>query len=196
MSGLYFGHFWALGSQCKSCSSSVMMMACLDQFSLNSDLPHCHVCFGSSSLDYFLFLPKICFCTKQLALKLDSPAESSCYLFLFHLAAETLCFNDLLFILAWSCARLLCACWAFVNALWTSGLSLKNLTASVSTWCRWKLLLMWHSFCCFWTAGLHTVRGHADPLPLWGGFSPVCCALRHPPGFHSLIWLSSVFSVG
>lgn len=62
--GLYFG---ALGSQYKSCSSSVMVVACLDQFSWNSDLPLCHVCFGSSSWDCFLFLHMICCCAHVLS---------------------------------------------------------------------------------------------------------------------------------
>lgn len=55
--GLYFG---ALGCHCKSCSSSVMVVVCLDHFSLNSYLPRCHVCFGSSSWGCFLFLHMIC----------------------------------------------------------------------------------------------------------------------------------------
>lgn len=67
---------------------------------------------------------------KQQAFKLYSPAEGSRYLFLLPLAAEMTRIGNLFLILAQSCARPLCACWAFVNALWTSVLSLKNLGAS------------------------------------------------------------------
>lgn len=107
----------------------------------------------------------------QLALQLDSPDES-CYQFLLHLAAEMLCFGNLCLILAWSCAKLLCACWAFVHIL-----DFNPKPEEFGCRCfhtaqrRWNSLLVWNSFCCFWTTGQNfcTVHGNADPhhLIIW-----------------------------
>lgn len=128
-------------------------------------------------------------CAKQLTLKLDSPSESSCYLFLLHLAAEKSCSGNLF---AWSCAWLPWACWAFVNALRTSVLGLNNLAAGA-----FMLLNVHENF--YWCEILiaKTFTQFMEMLilisSLCGVFFPFFYALRHPPILHSLIWPSSIF---
>lgn len=192
MCGLYFGHFGSHGSQCKSCFCPVTVVACLDQFSLNSSL---------SFLSYVVWkfiqglLPILSHDlllhshAKQLALKLDSPSESNCYLLLLHLAAEMLSSGNLF---AQSCAWLPWACWAFVNTLRTSVLSLNNLAAGAF------MLLNVHEnsyWCEILTAKTFTQFMEMLILisSLCGVFSPFFYAFRHPPTLHSLIWLSSIF---
>lgn len=140
----------------------------------------------------------LCSRAKQLALKLDSPAESNCYLFLLHLAAEMLCFGNLFLILAWSCARLLCPCWAFVNPLWTSVPSLKNLAASAFTlfnvdetlfWCEILSAISEQQSKTF----AQSVEMLILTISLCGLVSRIFHALRHPPILHSLIWPSNIF---
>lgn len=126
---------------------------------------------------------------KQLALKLDSLSESNCYLSLLHLAAEILCSGTLF---AQSCAWLPWVCWAFVNTLRTSVLSLDNLAAGAF------MLLDVHEK--FYWCEIVTGKTFTQSMEmlilissLFGVFSPFFYALRHPPILHSLIWPSSIF---
>lgn len=121
---------------------------------------------------------------KQLALKLDSPSESNCYLFLLHLATEMLCSGNLF---APSYAWLPWACWAFVNTLRTSVLSLNNLAAGA-----FMLLNVHENFYWCEILSAKTFTQLIEMLifisSLCGVFSPFFYALRHPPILRSLIW--------
>lgn len=125
----------------------------------------------------------------QLALKLDSPSERNCSLSLLHLAAEMLCSGNLF---AQSCAWLPWACWAFVNTLRTSVLSLNNLAAGA-----FMLLNVHEKFywCEILTAKIFTQIMEMLILisSLCGVFSPFFYALRHPPILYSFILPSSIF---